>query len=69
MKAITLLTSSGKKNLTPEEEAQLAKELAAAYHRDEVSATSREVRRIAEKIKSRLDGVSTRGKLSAMTPP
>jgi hypothetical protein len=54
MKAITLLTSSSKKNLTPEEEAQLAQELAAAYHRDEVSATSREVRRIAEKVRANL---------------
>jgi hypothetical protein len=61
MKAITLLTSSSKKNLTPEEEAQLAQELAAAYHRDEASASSRDVQRIAEKIKSRLDRASEGG--------
>lgn len=55
MKAITLLTSSSKKNLTPEEDAQLAKELAAAYHRDEASASSRDVQRIAEKVRANLD--------------
>lgn len=55
MKAIKLLTRSGKSDLTAEEEAQLSRELADAYHMDEVAATSREVQRIAEKVKARLD--------------
>lgn len=59
MKAIKLLTRSGKSDLTAEEEAQLSQELADAYHMDEVSATSREVQRIAEKVKARLDSPSS----------
>lgn len=55
MKAIKLLTRSGKSDLTAEEEAQLSRELADAYHMDEVAATSREVQRIAEKVRARLD--------------
>jgi hypothetical protein len=55
MNAITLLTRSGAADLTPAEDAQLTRELAAAYHMDEASATSRNVQRIAEKIRARLD--------------
>jgi hypothetical protein len=55
MNAITLLARSGDAGLTPEEDAQLTRELAAAYHMDEASATSRDVQRIAEKIRARLD--------------
>lgn len=55
MKAINLLTRSSETNLTPEEEAQLTRELSDAYHMDEASATSRDVQRIAEKVKARLD--------------
>ena len=40
---------------TPEEDAQLARELSAAYHMDEAAATSRDVQRIAEKVRARLD--------------
>lgn len=54
MNAITLLTRSGGAELTPEEDAQLTRELAAAYHMDEASSTSRDVQRIAEKIRARL---------------
>jgi len=54
MNAITLLTRSGSADLTPEEDAQLNRELAAAYHMDEASATSRDVQRIAEKVRARL---------------
>ncbi len=54
MKAITLLTRSGGADLTPEEDAQLTRELADAYHMDEASATSRDVQRIAEKVRARL---------------
>lgn len=32
----------------------LARELSAAYHIDEAAATSREVQRIAEKVRARL---------------
>lgn len=55
MNAINLLTRSGGAGLTPEEEAQLTRELAAAYHMDEASATSRDVQRIAEKVRARMD--------------
>jgi len=54
MKAITLLTRSGEAELTPEEDAQLTRELAEAYHMDEASATSRDVQRIAEKVRARM---------------
>lgn len=54
MKAITLLTRPGGADLTPEEDAQLSRELSAAYHMDEAAATSRDVRRIAEKVQARL---------------
>ena len=55
MKAITLLTRTGGADLTPEEDAQLTRELADAYHMDEASATSRDVQRIAEKVRARLN--------------
>lgn len=55
MKAIQLLTRPAETNLTPEEEAQLTRELSDAYHMDEVSATSRDVQRIAEKVRARMD--------------
>jgi len=59
MKAITLLTRSGGTDLTPEEDAQLSRELAAAYHMDEAAATSRDVQRIAEKVRARMDNPSS----------
>ena len=55
MKAIKLLTRTSGADLTPEEEALLTRELADAYHMDEVSATSREVQRIAEKVRARME--------------
>ena len=55
MKAINLLTRTSGADLTPEEDALLTRELADAYHMDEVSATSRDVQRIAEKVRARLD--------------
>ncbi len=54
MKAIALLTRSSEADLTPEEDAQLTRELADAYHMDEAAATSRDVQRIAEKVRARL---------------
>ena len=54
MNAITLLTRSGGADLTPEEDAQLTRELSAAYHMDESAVTSRDVQRIAEKVQARL---------------
>jgi len=59
MKAITLLTRSGGTDLTPEEDAQLTRELAAAYHMDEAAATNRDVQRIAEKVRARMDNPSS----------
>jgi ubiquinone biosynthesis protein UbiJ len=55
MKAINLLTRTSGSQLTPEEEAMLTRELSDAYHMDEAAATSRDVQRIAEKVKARLD--------------
>ncbi len=55
MNVITLLARSGSADLTPEEDAQLTRELAAAYHMDEAAASSRDVQRIAEKVRARLD--------------
>ena len=60
MKAITLLTRSGGADLTPEEDAQLTRELADAYHMDEASATSRDVQRIAEKVRARMNSATSR---------
>ena len=55
MKAIKLLARTDGADLTPEEDAQLTRELADAYHMDEAAATSRDVQRIAEKVRARLD--------------
>lgn len=55
MKAITLLTRSSGTDLTPEEEALLTRELSDAYHMDEAAATSRDVQRIAEKVRARME--------------
>lgn len=50
----TLLQRIGQASLTPEEESELTKELASAYHQDELASASREIQRIAEKVKARL---------------
>lgn len=55
MKAIHLLTRSSGADLTPEEDAQLCRELADAYHMDEAAGTSRDVQRIAEKVRARME--------------
>jgi hypothetical protein len=55
MKAINLLTRSSGTDLTPEEEALLTRELSDAYHMDEAAATSRDVQRIAEKVRARME--------------
>ena len=55
MNAITLLNRHGDAVLTPEEDALLTRELSAAYHMDEAAATSRNVQRIAEKVRERLE--------------
>ena len=54
MNPATLLQKFGISDLTPEEEAELTRELSAAYHMDEAAATSRDVQRIAEKVRARL---------------
>ena len=54
MDPISLLSREDFANLTPEEEAALTRELADAYHKDEAAVTSRDVQRIAEKIRLRL---------------
>jgi hypothetical protein len=59
MDPITLLRRSGVTALTPDEDAQLDRELSAAYHMDEAAATSRDVQRIAEKIRARMQAPET----------
>ena len=60
MNSIALLTRSGVTALTPAEDAQLDRELSAAYHMDEAAATSRDVQRIAEKIRAKMQEPGTR---------
>lgn len=55
MKAINLLTRSSGTDLTSEEDALLTRELSDAYHMDEAAATSRDVQRIAEKVRARME--------------
>lgn len=54
MNPATLLQKFGISDLTPDEEAELTRELAAAYHMDEAAASSRDIQRIAEKVRARL---------------
>jgi len=54
MNPLNLLSRTGSPELTPEEEALLTRELSAAYHMDEAAASSRDVERIAEKIRAHL---------------
>lgn len=54
MNPINLLVRIGSPELTPEEETFLTHELSTAYHMDEAAASSRDVGRIAEKIRARL---------------
>lgn len=58
MDPISLLRREDLADLTPEEEAALARELSEAYHKDEAAITSRDVQRIAEKVRARLAEVS-----------
>lgn len=57
MNPATLFQKFGISELTPEEEAELTRELSEAYHADEAAATSRDVQRIAEKVRARLQQV------------
>jgi hypothetical protein len=54
MDPISLLRREDLNNLTPEEDAALSRELSDAYHMDESAASSRDVQRIAEKVRLRL---------------
>ena len=54
MNPASLLKKFGIADLSPEEDAELSRELFAAYHMDEAAATDRDVQRIAEKIRLRL---------------
>lgn len=55
MHPIDLIKRYGTEDLTPEEEVELTRELSAAYHMDEAAATNRDVQRIAEKVRIKLD--------------
>jgi hypothetical protein len=59
MNPATLLQKFGISDLTQDEEAELTRELSAAYHADEAAATSRDVQRIAEKVRARLQHAET----------
>jgi hypothetical protein len=54
MDAMSLLSKFGLTGLSTEEEAELTRELSAAYHLDESASTSRDVQRIAEKVRARI---------------
>ena len=54
MNPSTLLKKFGTTELTPEEEHAFTLELSKAYHMDESAATSRDVQRIAEKVRINL---------------
>jgi hypothetical protein len=54
IEAIHLLARPSTESLSSEEENQLTRELSAAYHMDETAATSRDVQRIAEKVRAHL---------------
>jgi len=54
MDPISILRREDLADLTPAEDAALARELSEAYHKDEASATSRDVQRIVEKVRLRL---------------
>lgn len=41
--------------LTPAQEASLEQELTRAYHMDEAAIASRQVQRLAERVKARMD--------------
>ena len=68
MNPITLLARSDKADFTPEEDAILTRELSAAYHMDEAAATSRDVQRIAEKIRARMQAPETGEPAPSATP-
>ena len=55
MDILKILKESADRDLTSEEEFQLTQELSEAYHQDEASVTSRDVQRIAEKIRAKLN--------------
>jgi hypothetical protein len=69
MNPIDLLKRYGITDLTPEEEAELTRELSAAYHMDEAAATSRDVQRIAEKVRARLAEVAAGSDPTAAESP
>ena len=54
MNPSALLKKFGITDLTPAEEAEFCRELSRAYHMDEAAASSRDVQRIAEKVRARL---------------
>jgi hypothetical protein len=58
MDPLSLLAKFGLTGLSTEEEAELTRELSAAYHLDESAATSRDVQRIAEKVRARMNSLA-----------
>lgn len=54
MDPIKLLTRQPDPPLTPDEDAALTQALSAAYHCDEAACLSRDVQRIAEKVRARM---------------
>ncbi|MCW1886708.1 hypothetical protein OKA04_18360 [Luteolibacter flavescens] len=56
MNLIHLIARSASPDFTAEEAVDLDKELQAAYHADELAATSPEIGRIAEMVRCRLEG-------------
>ncbi len=58
MNPIALILRSAENTLTAEEDAALTRELTKAYHMDELASKSRDVERIAEKVRLRLGDLS-----------
>lgn len=54
MDSFSLLRRQAIAEFTPEEEVALARELSDAYHMDESATSSRDVQRIGEKVRIRI---------------
>ena len=68
MNPISILLREDLTDLTPAEDAALARELSEAYHKDEASATSRDVQRIVEKVRLRLSALDAQMLPDESTP-
>jgi hypothetical protein len=68
MDPISLLSRQTPAEFTPEEDAALARELSAAYHMDESAAASRDVQRIGEKVRARIQELAEEAASASSNP-